>query len=181
MRIPNADFHLRAPLPAIPVSEGFAGDARLISLSGRTRTQQKESASGIRRPPARKCGFTIVELLVTVTIIVVLAAILVTVLRKVTESANRATCVGILRKYGVAMNGYLGDHQNQMPYIQVNWQIPFYQQGGEDWHIFAKLYPYLGLEGQSEPRALPDSLVCPSWRRRFPNSIFTSRVYRQKR
>lgn len=38
-----------------------------------------------------------------------------------------------------------------------------------DWHIFAKLYPYLGLEKKSEPTALPDNLVCPAWRKRFPN------------
>lgn len=151
------------------MSDGLAGDARLIRASGKTRTHRKESASGVRRSPGDKCGFTIVELLVTVVIIAVLAAISFTALRKFSESANRATCVGILRQYGVAMNGYLGDHQNVMPYVQVNWQIPFYQQGGEDWHIFAKLHPYLGLEGKSEPMALPDSLVCPSWRKRFPN------------
>jgi prepilin-type N-terminal cleavage/methylation domain-containing protein/prepilin-type processing-associated H-X9-DG protein len=114
-------------------------------------------------------GFTMVELLVVVLIIAVLASISFTLFRNLTANAHRATCVGILRQYGVAMNGYLGDHQNQMPYIQVNWQIPFYQQGGEDWHIFAKLYPYLGLEDRSEPTGLPDSLVCPAWRKRFPN------------
>lgn len=164
-----AEFHLRSPLAAIPVSDGLAGDARLIRASGGTMTHRRESASGIRRSLAGKRGFTIVELLVSVAILVVLAAVSVTALRKVTASANRATCVGILRQYGVAMNGYLGDHQNVMPYIQVNWQIPFYQQGGEGWHIFAKLYPYLGLEGQSEPTALPDNLICPAWRKRFPN------------
>ena len=161
-------FRSRASAPPAPASAA-AGDAPPVGAASRNGLFRKVSAAGILRSPAGCFGFTMVELLVVVVIVIVLATVAITVSRKVIESAHRATCVGILRQYGVAMNGYLGDNQNRMPYIQVNWQIPFYQEGGEDWHIFAKLYPYLGLEPQPEPTALPDSLVCPAWRKRFPS------------
>jgi prepilin-type N-terminal cleavage/methylation domain-containing protein/prepilin-type processing-associated H-X9-DG protein len=113
-------------------------------------------------------GFTLVELLVAIAIVIVLAALSFVAIRSTTASGHRATCVNIMRQYGLAMNGYLGDNHNMMPYIQVNLQKPFYRHQN-DWHIFAKLYPYLGLESQSKPTALPDELVCPAWRKRFPN------------
>lgn len=103
-----------------------------------------------------------------VAILIILAALIFSVSRRAISSAHRAGCTNILRQYGVATAGYLGDHNNMMPAVQVNLQKPFYRHEG-DWHIFAKLYPYLGLETQSKPTALPDNLVCPAFRQRFPD------------
>ena len=115
-----------------------------------------------------QAGFTLLELLVVIAIIIVLAALLSVVFRGTFANAHRVTCVSILRQYGIAMNGYLSDHDQMMPYIQVNLQKPYYRKEG-DWHIFAKLFPYLGLESQQTDTALPEDLVCPAWRKRFPN------------
>jgi len=128
----------------------------------------KRPACRIRRSQPGKGGFTLVELLVAIAIVMVLAALAFVVIRSSTASAHRATCVNIMRQYGLAMNGYLGDNHNMLPSIQVNLQKPFYRHP-TDHHIFAKMYPYLGLERQSKPTALPDELVCPAWRKRFPN------------
>ena len=103
-----------------------------------------------------------------ITILTVLAALIFSIGRKAIFSADRAACVNIMRQYGTAMAGYLDDHNNRMPHVEVNLQKPNYRHGG-DWHIFAKLYPYLGLETQSKVTALPENLVCPSFRKRFPN------------
>lgn len=118
--------------------------------------------------PRRTSGFTLVELLVSIVIVVVLASLGLVVYGKASSSAQRATCVSIMRQYGTAMAGYLSDNHDQMPSIQVNLQKPFYRHPN-DHHIFAKLYPYLGLERQSRATALPEGLVCPAWRKRFPN------------
>lgn len=109
-----------------------------------------------------------VELLVVVAILIILAALIFSVSRKAISSAHRVGCTNILRQYGAATGGYLSDHNNMMPAIQVNLQKPFYRNE-YDWHIFAKLYPYFGLERQSRSTALPDSLVCPAFRQRFPD------------
>lgn len=117
---------------------------------------------------SRKAGFTVVELLVAITIVTVLATLAFAVSRRAIFGADRATCVNIMRQYGTAMTGYLGDNNNRMPHVEVNLQKPNYRNEG-DWHIFAKLYPYFGLERQSKVTALPENLVCPSFRKRFPN------------
>jgi prepilin-type N-terminal cleavage/methylation domain-containing protein/prepilin-type processing-associated H-X9-DG protein len=137
------------------------------ATSSRNPFMRKPNHSPLRTHSGND-GFTLIELLVVVAIIIVLAAITITVFRNVTASAHRATCVGILRQYAVAFTGYLGDHQNTMPNIQVNLQNPSYRDENGN-HIYAAIFPYLGLEPQSKATALPDNLVCPAWRKRFPN------------
>lgn len=116
---------------------------------------------------SRKSGFTMVELMVVVVILSVLASIVFALSGRVRATAHRTECVSILRQYGVATTGYLSDNNNMMPAIGVNLQKPFYRHEG-DWHIFAKLFPYFGLERQRTSTALPDNLVCPAFRHHFP-------------
>lgn len=65
------------------------------------------------------------------------------------------------------MAGYLADNQNRMPNFQVNLQRPNYHHNN-DYHLYGVIHPYLGLETPSKLTALPDNLVCPAWRKRFP-------------
>ncbi|HYO10429.1 MAG TPA: prepilin-type N-terminal cleavage/methylation domain-containing protein [Tepidisphaeraceae bacterium] len=66
------------------------------------------SAAGSPRPnePAtlsrRRGGFTLVELLVVIGIIVVLVGVLLPVLGKARESSSRAACMSNLRQVGLA-------------------------------------------------------------------------------
>jgi hypothetical protein len=73
--------------------------------------------------------------------------------------------VSILRQHGIALFGYLADNNDQMPNIQSNWTRPIYSNKNM---LFGHTYPYLGLEKPSGPIPLPESLVCPAWRKRFP-------------
>jgi prepilin-type N-terminal cleavage/methylation domain-containing protein/prepilin-type processing-associated H-X9-DG protein len=121
----------------------------------------------------RSSGFTLIELLVVILIIVVLAAITFTITRHVIAKAHQVGCVGVMRQVGIATAGYIQDNNDRMPApIAVNGQIPNYAVrsattlSGKT--LFSQLAPYLGLEEPSRPTGLPDSLVCPAFRHRFP-------------
>jgi len=118
-------------------------------------------------------GFTLTELLVVILIIAVLAATAFTITRQVLAKARQAGCVAIMRQVGIATGAYISDNNDRMPGpIGANGQLP-YHTGRSDTTasgktLFSQLGPYLGLEDKSELTGLPDSLVCPAFRKRFP-------------
>ena len=66
-----------------------------------------------------KNGFTLVEILVTMVIIVVLSAIAVPVSLSMVEKSRQATCVGNLRQIGAGLQMYLGDHRDILPELAL--------------------------------------------------------------
>jgi prepilin-type N-terminal cleavage/methylation domain-containing protein/prepilin-type processing-associated H-X9-DG protein len=71
------------------------------------------------KPMARKlskshAGFTLVELLIVITIIAVLTAIGFPLATKMRESAKRTQCMSQLRQWGVAIGGYTADHDGKI-------------------------------------------------------------------
>ncbi len=66
----------------------------------------KRTATSSRRAQA---GFTLVELLVVVSIISVLAAMLLPALEKALATARQATCASNLKQCGLALSGYADD------------------------------------------------------------------------
>ena len=58
----------------------------------------------------KKTGFTLVELLVVISIIALLMSILMPSLRKARESAKDVVCLSNLRQWGVVWSMYTGDH-----------------------------------------------------------------------
>lgn len=66
--------------------------------------------------PQRKSGFTLIELLVVIAIIALLAALLIPVANRAMASGRSAKCVGNLKQLGVAMQNYLNDFNNTLPY-----------------------------------------------------------------
>lgn len=65
-------------------------------------------------------GFTLVELLVVITIIVVLAAISFSVVGKMRNQAKSMVCIGNLKQLGAAIITYSVDHNDQMLPLQGN-------------------------------------------------------------
>jgi prepilin-type N-terminal cleavage/methylation domain-containing protein/prepilin-type processing-associated H-X9-DG protein len=63
-------------------------------------------------------AFTLIELLVTLAIIATLAALLLPVLSRAKESGRATACLSNLRQIGVALQLYVDENQNRLPYMR---------------------------------------------------------------
>ncbi len=98
------------------------------------------------RPARNACGFTLLELLVAVSIITVLAGLTVSAVQKVRHAAVRSRCQNQLRQIAVASHGYHAAHQSLPPATS-------YMGGGDP-------YPYMGWAA----RLLPFLDQSEAWR-----------------
>lgn len=99
--------------------------------------QVKGSAHG-----NRKRAFTLVELLVVVSIIAVLAAIAFPVYRMALNSAKRTVCISNFSSIGRAMMMYIANYDDRVP--PVNYQYVNPSNPGEDRTWVQTLAPYAG-------------------------------------
>lgn len=72
----------------------------------------------MRQKPNLQRGFTLVEILVVVSIVAVLAALLIPAFASVRESGRRASCASNLSQISKAMSLYLSDHNDRYPPVR---------------------------------------------------------------
>lgn len=68
-----------------------------------------------RRFGLRRAAFTLVELLVTIAIVALLAALLMGATRSALNSSREAKCVGNMRQLALGFQGYLANNNNVLP------------------------------------------------------------------
>ena len=62
-------------------------------------------------------GFTLVELLVVISIIALLMAILMPALSRARELGRRVVCAGNMRQIGIAMHAYASINDDKLPEV----------------------------------------------------------------
>jgi prepilin-type N-terminal cleavage/methylation domain-containing protein len=103
--------------------------------------------AGAEGPPAYTFskGFTLTELLVVITILLVLAALLFPVFNRAKTSANLSKCEGQLRQVAIAMHMYRDDQNGQL-WLEYMDQTGGYTTAGRfryPWNDWLALEPYL--------------------------------------
>ena len=64
-------------------------------------------------------GFTLLELIIAIAIIAVLGAIAVPVTLSMLANSREAACLGNLRSIGIGLQGYLQDHNDRLPVLEL--------------------------------------------------------------
>ncbi len=117
------------PFPAEPETD------KLDSLAEGVWKMIHERTTISRR--RSQAGFTLVELLVVVTIISILAAMLLPALQRAREQAEKTLCQSNVRQIGVAFSLYTGDWSSFLPPCYID---------SRNWTTCVAI-PYLGFEG----------------------------------
>ena len=98
-----------------------------------------------KQRPTCDRAFTVVELLVTITIVGLLAALLLPVLGRSKEEARLTQCLGNLRQIGCGFEMYLDDQGDRFPSHPVNWTGWQYGGGDPNWTNLLAAYSDLDL------------------------------------
>ena len=99
----------------------------------------------------KKKRFTILELLVVLSIIIILASILLPALSNARKSVKRIACLNNLKQIGLYWGMYLSDYSENFPYYGSTIALPSYS---------STLMNYLGQNTSQSKR--PKEYLCPS-------------------
>ena len=91
-----------------------------MTTNGRDGTVRgKEKTMKPLKHKLKAGAFTLVELLVVIAIIGILAALLLPSLSRAKRKANAIVCLNNLKQLGIAMNLYLHDNSDKLPYAAI--------------------------------------------------------------
>ena len=118
-------------------------------------------------PTGLRSGFTLVELLVVITIIVVLAVISVVLVGRMSIGASAATMSNNLRQIGSAITTYADDNNGKMPGPLHLGQRPIYRKNPPT-HLAYHLREYLAYGRELDQGELIPELCSPMWLKKTP-------------
>ncbi|MDZ4829076.1 MAG: type II secretion system protein, partial [Phycisphaerae bacterium] len=104
-------------------------------------------------PAIARRGFTLVELMVVLAIVVILTSLLMPGLRTVRESANRLSCGNNMRQIGYALTSYANDNSDFLPAssfatndVKLPQELMAVTTGGAEAHFegIGRLLPHCG-------------------------------------
>ena len=110
----------------------------------------------------QKQGFTLVELLVVISIVVLLIALLLPALKQARAAVKMTQCQATLRQYGVAHVNYAIDNDGWFTpvYIRYQW-VSGSSRGPTTWWYQIDSFPdYLGVTANASKR-YPVGVLCP--------------------
>ena len=115
----------------------------------------------------RACGFTLVELLVVISIIAVLAAMLLPTINLVRTAATTTKCVSNIRQLALGAVAFSGDNEGALPLAGTSWAYTnwVYNLGNGRW--MQSLDPYI-----SDYRIFN----CPASAKLFPNAAIVNQL-----
>ncbi len=109
-------------------------------------------------------GFSLVEVLVGISILAVLAALLFPALGSSTTKASSATSSSNLRQIGLAINSYAIDNGGMMPGPMNSGHGPnFPASSSNPYHLGHHLWDYLQASQTSSSQAYCEVLEYPAW------------------
>jgi len=113
----------------------------------------------LRKMEKNKSGFTVIEILVVISIITILFSIILPLLKKAREKARQAVCMNNLRQISIALSLYIDDYDGYFPCADDPLSIsPYYWLWmGRGWRKL--LTPYIK---KSITEKDPSILYCPS-------------------
>lgn len=129
----------------------------LDACAGAKRTSRTKGTSRTPRRPA----FTLVELLVAIGIIAVLIGILLPVLSRARESANRTACLANIRSLDQALSLYANEYRDRVPlgHIEDEFQWDYTANFADGSSVFVT---HLGLLKDAKLLQAPQTFYCPS-------------------
>lgn len=74
----------------------------------------------IQKPGDSRNGFTLVEILVVIVIVAILAALLFPQVKKMIESAQKATCMSNMRQLGIAAHLFAAENSGFLPWAGIS-------------------------------------------------------------
>jgi len=97
------------------------------------------------RPGATKGGFTLLELIAGIGIVLILLVVVIAATGSVRESVGNAQCISNLKQLGAAVAHFQAENQSRFPaYIQSPSDSVNPNGGAQQWDF--QLFPYLGYQ-----------------------------------